>query len=226
MILARSRNGDGTCRHSTVQADEGPSSVLEAPPFRGTLHRNTLHYKKVPTDMEKLIAITAIGPDRTGLVHDVSKAINGAGGSILQSRMTTLGQEFAMLVLVSANWHAINKVKESLEEIEKRADLTISIRETAERGKRPPAAPYNVDIVAMDQEGIVAGLANFFATRDIEIADLNTRQYNAAHTGAAMFAVQMAINVPASTHLATLREEFHEFCEEQNLDAIIEPIQR
>ena len=81
-------------------------------------------------------------------------------------------------------------------------------------------------IVSIDQEGIVAGLATFFAAREIEIADLNTRQYNAAHTGAAMFSVQMAINIPATIHLATLREEFHEFCEEKNLDAIIEPIQR
>jgi glycine cleavage system transcriptional repressor len=40
-----------------------------------------------------------------------------------------------------------------------------------------------------------------------------------------MFSVRMAVNIPATIHLATLREEFHEFSEEQNLDAIIEPIQ-
>jgi len=176
--------------------------------------------------MEKLLAVTAIGPDRTGLVRDVSQAISGAGGSILQSRMTTLGQEFAMLVLVSGNWHTIQKIEESLQIIQTSSNLTLTVRQTEQRPSQPPAAPYNVDIVAMDQEGIVAALAAFFATRNIEIAELNTRQYNAAHTGAAMFAVQMSINVPAAVHLATLREEFHDFCEEQNLDAIIEPNQR
>ena len=173
--------------------------------------------------MEKLLAVTAIGADRTGIVHDLSQAISSAGGSILQSRMTTLGQEFAMLVLVSANWHAIKKVEENLQSLGEKTELTVTFRETSETNKRLPAAPYNVDIVALDQEGIVAGIAGFFATRDIEIADLSTRQYNAAHTGAAMFS---AINVPASVHLATLREEFHVFCDEQNLDALIEPIQR
>jgi glycine cleavage system transcriptional repressor len=176
--------------------------------------------------MEKLIAVTAIGSDRTGLVRDLSLAISASGGSILQSRMTTLGQEFAMMVLVSANWHAIKKVEEALEKLQESGDLTITTRATNERAKPAPAVPYSVDIVAIDQEGIVAKLAGFFASRNIEIADLNTRQYNAAHTGATMFSVQMAVNVPASTHLASLREEFHEFCEEQNLDAIIEPIQR
>ena len=176
--------------------------------------------------MEKLLAVTAIGSDRTGLVHDLSQAVSTAGGSILQSRMTTLGQEFAMLVLVSANWHAIKKVEENLEALKADGQLTVTFRETNERDQRPPAAPYSVDIVAIDQEGIVASLAGFFSARDIEIADLSTRQYNAAHTGAAMFSVQMAINIPASIHLSTLREEFHMFCDEQNLDAIIEPIQR
>lgn len=176
--------------------------------------------------MEKLLAVTVIGADRTGLVRDVTRTISNAGGSIMQSRMTTLGSEFAMVALVAANWHSIKKVQEALDELSASADLTISFRATEERQSKAPAAPYNVDIVAMDQEGIVAGLAAFFATRNIEIADLNTRQYNAAHTGAAMFSVQIAISVPAAIHLATLRDEFHEYCEEQNLDAIIEPIQR
>jgi len=176
--------------------------------------------------MDTLLAVTAIGPDRTGLVRDVTQTISAAGGSILQSRMTTLGQEFSILALVSGNWHAINKVTTALESLKDSSELTISVRQTTARQKSAPAAPYNVDIVSMDQEGIVANLANFFAARQIEIADLNTRQYNAPHTGADMFSVQLAINIPATINLAGLREEFHEYCEEQNLDAIIEPLQR
>jgi glycine cleavage system transcriptional repressor len=198
--------------------------LLDAMPFHGKLL--DLPKTRLQKRMEKLIAVMAIGADRTGLVKDVSEAISSSGGSILQSRMTTLGQEFAMMVLVSANWHAIKKVQESLDALQKQSALTVTTRETEHRPRPAPAAPYNVDIVAIDQEGIVAGLAAFFAARDIEIADLNTRQYNAAHTGAAMFSIQMAINIPAALHLATLREEFHEFCEEKNLDAIIEPIAR
>ena len=60
--------------------------------------------------------------------------------------------------------------------------------------------------------------------RDIEIAELNTRSYPAAHTGAPMFAVQMAIKIPAQAHISTLREEFLEFCDSINLDAIMEPV--
>jgi glycine cleavage system transcriptional repressor len=84
--------------------------------------------------------------------------------------------------------------------------------------------PYAVDVVSLDQQGIVFGLANFFASRDIEIADVATRRYSAAHTGAPMFAVQMAVNVPSSVHISQLREEFLEMSDRLNLDAILEPV--
>ena len=39
-----------------------------------------------------------------------------------------------------------------------------------------------------------------------------------------MFSVQMFINIPAGIHIAGLREEFMEFCDQLNLDAIMEPV--
>jgi glycine cleavage system transcriptional repressor len=39
-----------------------------------------------------------------------------------------------------------------------------------------------------------------------------------------MFSVQMIVNVPSKLHLAHVREEFMEFCDSRNLDAILEPV--
>jgi len=174
--------------------------------------------------MSQLIVISAIGTDRTGVVQDISKVILSCGGNIEESRMTTLGSEFAMLLLVSGNWHTLNRLEQGLDKLAEKSDLSISIKQTQEKAAELDRMPYAVDIVALDQQGIVYNLANFFAARDIEIADLATRSYPAAHTGAPMFAVQMAINVPASVHIAQLREEFLDVCDRLNLDAILEPV--
>ena len=101
----------------------------------------------------------------------------------------------------------------------------MAVRETQPRPVET-SAPYLVDVVTLDHEGIVFGLSNFFAARGLEIAEVSTRRYNAPHTGALMFSVQMTVNVPRSMHVATLRDEFLEYCDEQNLDAVIEPAQR
>jgi len=150
--------------------------------------------------------------------------VRDCGCNVAESRMTVLGGEFAMVLLVSGNWNNITKLENTLPKLEERLSLTISARRTSEREPRLNLLPYAVDVVCLDQPGIVYNLANFFADRNIGISDLTTRGYAAAHTGAPMFAVQMAINIPADLHIAGLREEFMEFCEELNLDAIMEPI--
>lgn len=175
--------------------------------------------------MDKLLAITAIGPDRPGLIRDLSQAVSSAGGSIRESRMIALGSDFAVLMLVAGNWHSVNKIRDKFSQLEREASLTVTVRDTEPRTIET-SAPYNIDVVTLDQEGIVLRLSSFFANRTLEIAEMNTRRYNAPHTGAAMFAVQMTVNVPASLHIATLREEFLDFCDEHNLDAVIEPAQR
>jgi glycine cleavage system transcriptional repressor len=38
-----------------------------------------------------------------------------------------------------------------------------------------------------------------------------------------MFALSMTVNIPVRVHIATLRENFMIFCDDRNLDAIIEP---
>ena len=84
--------------------------------------------------------------------------------------------------------------------------------------------PYAVEVVAVNQPGIVHHLASFFASRSINIEDLVTRSYSAPHTGTPMFSVNLAIGIPSSMHIAMLREEFLDFCDELNLDAVLEPI--
>ncbi len=174
--------------------------------------------------MAQLIVISAVGSDRTGVVQDLTKVILSCGGNIAESRMTALGSEFAMLLLVSGNWATLNKLEQGLEKLGKSKGLSIAIRQTDARMPGGERMPYAIDIVSLDQQGIVFNLANFFASRDIEIADVATRSYAAAHTGSIMYAIQMAINVPSSVNIAQFREEFLEICDRLNLDAILEPV--
>jgi glycine cleavage system transcriptional repressor len=174
--------------------------------------------------MAQLIVISAVGTDRTGVVQGLTKVILACGGNIEESRMTTLGSEFAMLLLVSGNWHTLSRLEQGLDKLCEDGRLTIAIRKTDTKSAEEDRMPYAIDVVALDQQGIVYNLAEFFSSRDIEIADVATRSYAAAHTGAPMFSVQMAVNVPSSLNIAQLREDFLEFCDRLNLDAIIEPV--
>lgn len=174
--------------------------------------------------MSQLIVLSAIGNDRAGVVNDISKVILDCGGNIEESRMTALGAEFAMLMLISGNWHTSTKLEKALDKLSSENTLTITLRKTNERGTRDECMPYGVDVISLDQPGIVFRLAHFFSTRGIEIGDLVTRRYAAAHTGAPMFSVQMTIDVPGSLAISQLRDEFHELSDQLNLDSVLEPV--
>ena len=79
--------------------------------------------------MSQLIVLSAIGNDRTGVVQDITKVVLSCGGNIEESRMTTLGAEFAVLMLVSGNWHTLSKLESALDKLTA-SNLTISIRKT------------------------------------------------------------------------------------------------
>jgi len=61
--------------------------------------------------MKQHLAVSVIGSDRTGMVHELTRVISECGGNISESRMASLGSEFAMLMLVSGNWHALAKLE-------------------------------------------------------------------------------------------------------------------
>jgi glycine cleavage system transcriptional repressor len=138
--------------------------------------------------------------------------------------MSTLGSEFAMLLLVSGNWHALARIESELSRLAEGGALSVHLKRTEPKSARTDMLPYSIDIVSLDQSGIVAGLSGFFSTRGIDISEVSTRGYAAAHTGAPMFAVQMIVQVPAKLQVAQLREEFMDFCDSLNLDAILEPV--
>jgi glycine cleavage system transcriptional repressor len=174
--------------------------------------------------MKQFLAITAIGKDRPGLAHDVVRTISDANASINESRMLPLGAEFAMQLLVSGNWAAIARLESELNRLAEGSGLQLQMRRTEARAMRADYIPYSIDVIGPDQHGIVAGLAGFFTARNIEIAEVATRGYQASQTGAAMFAVQMALNLPVKLQVSQLREDFMEYCDSQNLDAILEPV--
>lgn len=171
----------------------------------------------------KHFVISAVGKDRPGIVNDLSKSILDAGCNVEDSRMTVLGGEFALIVLVSGSWSAVAKLESQISVLAKKLDLVATAKYTEPRAVRADMVPYQVDVVSMDQPGIVHDIADFFASRAINIEELTSWTYPAAHTGTPMFSLNMTISIPAKTHIGQLRDDFMKFCDELNLDATLEP---
>lgn len=177
-----------------------------------------------PSSGPSLIAISVQARNRSGLVETIARVAQESGCNIMDTRMAGLGEEFAMFMLVSGTWDAIVKLEDSLERLRSREQLDIICHRTAARAGRQDLMPYAIEVVATDRPGIVCEIAEFFAARNIAIEDMSSYCYPAAHTGTRMFSLHMSISVPVDTSIAALRGDFLEFCDQLNLDSIMEPV--
>lgn len=176
--------------------------------------------------MQNMIVISALGSDRPGIVQALTGAVLDRGGNIQDSRMTVLGGEFAVLMLVSGDDRTLERLEADRQALADELDLLITLKRTRRPNERSPALPYQVEVVAMDHPGIVHEVARFFSDRGINIDDLNTGTYPAPHTGTEMFSLELMLSVPAQEPVSALRDDFLEFCEERNLDAAMAPLRR
>ncbi|MDH5518382.1 MAG: glycine cleavage system protein R [Gammaproteobacteria bacterium] len=174
--------------------------------------------------MNKELVLSALGTDQPGLVDRISKHILNLNLNIEDSRMSILGGEFAIMLLLSGNEEILQSLIDSIPELEQEfSDLVFNSKYT-ERKARHSGLSYKVKIHALDHQGIVHHLARFFSARNINIEELSTSSYAAPHTGSKMFTVDLKLYIPEGTSLSQLRDAFIQHCDDLNLDASFEPV--
>jgi glycine cleavage system transcriptional repressor len=171
----------------------------------------------------KHLVILVLGTLHPNSINDLIKAISSYGCNIVDSRISTLGQEFAANFLVSGNWNAIAKLESSLKVLEKKLGLNILQRHTDLATPEPNLLPYSIYITALDNPGIIYKITQFLTSEKLAINGLYTSSYIAPHTQAPMITLTLSISIPMKTHIADLRERFMLFCDDHNLDVIMEP---
>jgi glycine cleavage system transcriptional repressor len=174
--------------------------------------------------MTNHLVISAIGDDRPGTIDRLARVILDHNCSIKDSRMAVLGGSFAQILLVAGQWNNLAKLESALANQQDQLRLTITARHTELRSPQARMLSYTVDVVALNQPGIVSKLSSFFSSRGINIHDMTTNAYKAAHTATPMFSVRMIVDVPLHVQISQLREDFLDMCDEDNLDGVMEPL--
>lgn len=130
--------------------------------------------------------LTAAGPDRPGLVAEVSKHLFGLGCNLEDSSMTRLQGEFAMLLIFSAPPQAdAAALEKDLKALEKMGMKVILKPLSAPEQKAPPASgnPRLVTVYGSDRRGLVSKITAALAGKGFNITDLSTHRTEAESAG-------------------------------------------
>lgn len=171
------------------------------------------------------LVLTAIGPDRPGLVSEISAAIHAAGANLEDSRMAILGGEFALLVLVSGPEAAATAVERAAGPLGDKLGLRLLSKRTA-RGQTKHYLPYRISVTGFDRPGIVSRVSEVLARRGVNVASLESRLEYAPLSGTPMFVLEADLQIPSEVALGELRRELTLQCDEENLDLSLESVRK
>ena len=172
--------------------------------------------------MQDAVILIAAGTDQPGIVDRISGVIFDCGCNLEDSRMSLLGGEFALMVLVRGSPSALRELEGSAIPVADELGLLLQIRPTGERqnsGSRvADAICYRLHAVAMDHPGIVHKITRLLREHQINVVRLDSEMGAAPTTGTPIFSLHLEMHVPASVPVARLRADLQSFAEEENID--------
>jgi len=123
------------------------------------------------------VAVTAIGPDRPGIVAAVTGVLMRRGGNLEDTAMTNLGGHFAMVLVVEVPDDDPAALEAALQgEVAADYGLTVTVRRMEEAEPvHVPAAAWAVTVYGADRPGIVHEVTSALADAGANVVDLSTR---------------------------------------------------
>ena len=160
------------------------------------------------------LIITAIGSDRTGIVSELSGIITTHGGNVEESRMSRLGSDFAIIMLVSVSTDWEESLEIALQSIN---DLTIStkltqIQEIGDNKK------YKIDLNGADNEGIVKVLSKYLAEKSINVLEMETHISHAPISGTPLFNLNASVSVPNDVEETVIQSDLSQIAQKLGVE--------
>jgi glycine cleavage system transcriptional repressor len=170
------------------------------------------------------IVFTLTGPDRVGIVQDVTEALLTLGGNVETSRMARLGGAFAILMLVSLPAEHVAEVDRALRPLVSEG-YKVTVEETAEAQARAFAdlPLYRIEVQGADHEGIIHDVAAGLSRRGINIESMETGTSRAPQSGTSLFSMTAIVAVPLGVPEADWRRDLAEAAHQSNVDIDVAP---
>ncbi|MFD2179503.1 glycine cleavage system protein R [Veronia pacifica] len=152
----------------------------------------------------KQLVITLIGPDRAGLVDQISNIIYDHQASWQASSLSNLAGMFAGIILIQVSDNLVTPLRDALSEIN---GLDVVINEGEKSPESQVMQHHQLSVTGNDRPGIVKEVSQALASFGININKMETHAQSAANAGTMIFNAQFHLDIPESLSLNDLREK-------------------
>jgi len=167
------------------------------------------------------VVLSAMGPDKPGIVNQLSRFLYDAGANLEDSRMAVLGEQFAVILLASGEHGLEAKLRPRIADIEGHTGLTVSMKTSGARQSSQPGMPCEVTAIALDHPGIVHNISHAVARRGANIESLESSSAPAPLTGSPLFTLRMVCSLPEAVRFGVFKTELEEVGVELGVDVTV-----
>ena len=167
--------------------------------------------------MPKNIVLTLTGRDKIGIVDSVTSVIVKRNGNVNASRMTRLGGEFAMLMLIALPDQEFGGLDQDFQSM--RSDgYQITLLQTEDDSKKYAGwLPYEIEVTGADHEGIIHKISHHLASQGINIENMDTSSTPAPMSGTPLFMMKGIVLVPAHLNFHVWSDALEEVGDQLNV---------
>jgi glycine cleavage system transcriptional repressor len=168
-------------------------------------------------ERENLI-LTAVGPDRVGLVETISEFILRYGCNIEDSKMAVFCGEFAIILLVSGAADKLRQLANHQYELAARSGLNVYAKIPSRRRPQEKRRLYTLKASCLDHPGVVYRVSGALSRLGINIESMETKTDPAPETGTAIFRLEALLSVPEPLEIRTVEARLDEIAREEKID--------
>lgn len=177
------------------------------------------------------LGITVLGNRNDQVMIDILAAISTCQCSILELRTANLTRLVSAHMLVEGSWNRVAKLENLLETLKVRHEVSLCLLRPADgeselHNPSEEGVPYSLETISMEKQDLLYAIASFLIEHGILLEEIAANRYQAMFFNNTVFSSKFVLMVPADVKILSFREEFLDFCDSLNIDAIFEPIKR
>lgn len=169
--------------------------------------------------MQRNFVLTLTGPDRIGIVDEVTRLLLDRGGNVETSRMARLGGEFAILMLASLPVEQFAGMETGLEGLATRGYKATTTRVRQSYAEAHPGwLAYEIEVEGADHEGIIHQVAHHLSENGISIESMESESALASTSGIPLFSMTAQVVAPPDLPGPRWRAGLEEIAGRMNLE--------
>jgi glycine cleavage system transcriptional repressor len=164
------------------------------------------------------LVITAVGPDRVGLVEKIAQFVLHEGCNIEDSKMAVFCGEFTIIMLISGEPVALERLSGTFEHLTVQTGLSFFSKRPAARVYADSALPCKLLASCLDHPGVVHQLSSALSELGVNIESMETKTDEAPMSGTPIFRMEALLTVPSIVNIHELRRGLDEIGKRENID--------